>query len=264
LIKVFENPKFQIIETKQKSHKQNVEEICIHLQILEKSLDLIYTKKNLPETFKSYYEQSYFPIKDLLSNIHLQNSQIGYFLCGFFETQISYLLELLNNPLEKDTTVNFGSLKEDITNFLEKYAKLKPELYHQDIKKIICFEHIKTLPLPFAKSFIDDTFSLLIPLSGEKMIPTLEKESRKILLKLLTIYKKMDPSSFMAFLLKEKIKNLYLIDIPSLSLGWYIFGEISSCLYILHKKQNKESKSTLESFQENLYQYPIFSILLKP
>lgn len=260
---LFKESKYQIIETKQQSHSKNVQESCKNLNILQISLDLIWEKEDLPYSFKEYYKKSYLPIKDLLKQIHLQNSQIGYFLCGFFHTQFSYLLDLLSNKKETIPKIEFGQLFDDITYFLERYAKIKPELSQKDIKHILCFEHMSNLSYPYAKAFIEDTFSLILPQRNEKIFLSLEKDSRKILTNLLKIFKTMDASTNLSFLLKEKIKNLYLIDIPSLSLGWYIFGEISSCLYIIYKEQNKETDQTIIQQLEKLYQYPIFSILLK-
>jgi hypothetical protein len=72
----------------------------------------------------------------------------------------------------------------------------------------------------------------------------------------------MDPKSFAATLLKEKIKGLYLIDLPSFHLGWFLFGEIVSVLYILTSLQHVDSSKTIENFLIETYHYPIFSVLL--
>ena len=104
---------------------------------------------------------------------------------------------------------------------------------------------------------------LILQKRNQDVFISLEKEGRKILIDLLAIYKKMSPSSFLSTLLKEKIKNFYLLDIPSFPLGWSIFGEISSILFIISSCSNDIHRKPLEKFLEQIQEYPIFLILLK-
>ncbi|MCH9620828.1 MAG: hypothetical protein S4CHLAM20_02320 [Chlamydiia bacterium] len=262
LVALFNDGRYEIIETKQSSHIENVFDACINLHILEKSLDLIATRSDLPEQFKVYYSSQYIHIKDALSMIEDFNSQVGYFLSGFFETQISFLLELLNNPPIDKIEVDLSSIEHKVIAFLETYAKVKPELLQKDIKQAFINDAIKDLELEEAKNYIKNTFSFILPQKNEDTFISLEKQTRKILTSLLKIYKGMDPKSFPALLLKEKIKSLYLIDVPSFSLGWYLFGEIISTLFILESYQKLDTNKTIEEFLLDVYQYPIFSVLL--
>ncbi len=266
LITMFNHCKYEMIETKQKSHSENVFEATIPLHVLEQSLQTISSDDSLPKQFTLYYNLHYTKVKSPLMKIEKCNSQIGYFLSGFYETQVSYLLELLNNPTTQEThpvdLTNLDSLLEQIINFLHTYAKIKPELLQTDIKQAFTNPAIKDLSINDAKSYVTFTLSLILPEKEEKTFISLEKDSRKILTELLAIYKSMNQKSFHATLLKEKIKGLYLMDVPSFHLGWYLFGEIISILYILSSLQNDQPTKKIESFLINLYQHPIFSILL--
>ena len=266
LLLVFNDCKYEIIKTKQKSHSENVFEALIPLHILEQSLEKISHEKSLPKQFTKYYQSYYTKVKSPLSQIESFNSQIGYFLCGFYQTQSSYLLELLNNPSPKSTPVidltKADALLEKIILFLQIYAQIKPEILQEDITHTFTNATIKDLSLKDAKSYITNTLSFILPEKKEDTFVLLEKQSRKILTSLLAIYKSMDPKSFAATLLKEKIKGIYLMDIPSFNLGWYLFGEIVSILYILSSLQNNEPTKQIETFLINVYQHPIFSVLL--
>ena len=263
LEELFTEKRYEIIETKQKNHHQSIINSCTPIHILEASLEEISTRKSLPSQYRKYFQCFYHQVKDLLKEIDNQNSQVGYFLSGFFETQVSYLLELLNNPKEQITATDIGSIKNDIASFLQKYAKIKPELQQIDIKKILLDPRLKKLELDESKEFIKNTLRLILPERDQDIFLSLEKESRKILMNLLSIYKQINPDTFLATLLKEKIKNFYLLDIPSFSLGWSIFGEISSILYIISSFNNVISKNTIDQFLNELQESPIFLILLK-
>lgn len=263
---MFNDCKYEIIEAKQKSHSENVFEAVIPLHILRQSLEKISHEKSIPKQFIHYYDLYYAQIKAPLSKIEEFNSQIGYFLCGFYETQSSYLLELLNNPLAQNTpTIDLAKidpLLDQMILFLKVYAQIKPELLQEDLKHTFTNPVIKDLSLKDAKAYITNTLSFILPEKKEDTFVLLEKESRKILTRLLAIYKSMDAKSFAATLLKEKIKGLYLMDIPSFNLGWYLFGEIVSILYILSSLENNEPTKKIEHFLINVYQHPIFSVLL--
>ncbi|MCH9616920.1 MAG: hypothetical protein SP4CHLAM5_03700 [Chlamydiia bacterium] len=259
---LFNDSRYEIIETKQASHLQNVKEACTPLHILSKSLDEIGASPDLPEGFKAYYKNYYTPLKLVLDSIEEYNSQIGYFLAGFYETQVSYLLELLSNPPTRMEPADTAIIEQKLITFLETYARVKPELLQIDIKQAFTNEYIKELLLDDAKAYITNTFSYILPERNEDIFILLEKNSKEILTLLLKIYKTMDPSCFTAHLLKEKIKGLYLIDVPSFQLGWYLFGEIVSILYILSAAGKKDALKIIESFLIDIYQYPIFTVLL--
>lgn len=259
---LFQDGRYEIIETKQVSHCQNVQEACVQLHILEKSLDEISKHPEICPAFKTYYDNHYVHVKDALNMIDAFNSQVGYFLSGFFEAQISFLLELLNNPPLSTLSLELAPIEHKIITFLESYARVKPELLQKDIRQMLTNEVIKELKLEEAKNYIKNTFAFIIPDKSEDVFISLEKQAREILTDLLAVYKTMDGKSFPALLLKEKIKNLYLIDVPSLQLGWYIFGEITSTLFILESYQKMETSKTVEEFLCDVYQFPIFSVLL--
>ena len=262
LCALFQDSRYEIIETKQASHSENLYEACINLHILEQSLDIISKSDDLPDQYKDYFNHHYIHVKGALNCIEIFNSQVGYFLSGFFETQISFLLELLNNPPFAKISIDLSSIEQTIVVFLEGYAKIKPELLQRDIKQAFTNDAIKDLKIDEAKAYIKNTFAYILPQKGEDQFISLEKQTRKILTALLKIYKEMDPKSFPALLLKEKIKSLYLIDVPSFQLGWYLFGEIISTLFILETYQKLESNKIIEEFLLDVYQYPIFSVLL--
>lgn len=259
---LFQDGRYEIIETKQVSHCQNVQEACVQLHILEKSLDEISNHPEICPAFKTYYDNHYVHVKGALNMIDAFNSQVGYFLSGFFEAQISFLLELLNNPPLSTLSLELAPIEHKIITFLESYARVKPELLQKDIRHMLTNEVIKELKLEEAKNYIKNTFAFIIPDKSEDVFISLEKQTREILTDLLAVYKTMDGKSFPALLLKEKIKNLYLIDVPSLQLGWYIFGEITSTLFILESYQKMETSKTVEEFLCDVYQFPIFSVLL--
>jgi hypothetical protein len=259
---LFNDSRYEIIETKQMSHLQNLKETCTPLHILSKSLDEIATSPDLPDGFKEYYKNYYTPLKLVLGNIEEYNSQIGYFLAGFYETQISYLLELLSNPPTKMNAIDTAPIEQKLITFLETYARVKPELLQVDIKHAFTNEYIKELSLDDAKAYITNTFSYILPERNEDIFIRLEKKSKEILTLLLEIYKTMDPTCYSTILLKEKIKGLYLIDVPSFQLGWYLFGEIVSILYILSAGGQKDALKIIEDFLIDIYQYPIFTVLL--
>nr|MCH9812266.1 hypothetical protein [bacterium] len=133
-----------------------------------------------------------------------------------------------------------------------------------DIKNSLTNPHIKELSLEDAKAYIKNTFSYLLPKRNEDIFIELEKESKIILTRLLALYKKIDSHSYLGRLLKEKIKSLYLIDVPSFSLSWFLFGEIVSLLYIIAAEGRKDPSATIENFLIHLYQFPIFNVLLNP
>ncbi len=259
---LFSTGKYEIIETKQESHLQNIKEACYSLHILEKSLDLSIQKGDLCNSFTHYYDNYFLPIKAPLSEIELYNSQAGYFLAGFYETQITYLLELLNNPSSEIQVEDTFKISENIISFLETYVKIKPEFLQVDISGAFTNEHIKELSLDDAKTYIKHTLSFFLPEKNEEVFTSLEKQSKAILTPLLSIYKKMDPKSFPAIILKEKIKGLYLLDIPSFQLGFHLFGEIISILFILTSFNGENVFNIVEPFLCNVYKYPIFSVLL--
>lgn len=259
---LFTTGKYEIIETKQESHLQNVKEACYNLHILEKSLDLLIAKGDLCKPFTHYYTNYYLSIKAPLSEIELFNSQAGYFLAGFYETQITYLLELLNNPPSDTFAPDTVKISKDIISFLETYVKVKPEFLQIDITKAFTNPHIKELSLEEATAYIKHTLLFFLPEKSEEVFPCLEKQSKAILTPLLSIYKKMDPKSFPAILLKEKIKGLYLLDIPSFQLGFHLFGEIISTLFVLASFSGENVIHIIEPFLCDVYKYPIFSILL--
>jgi len=259
---LFTTGKYEIIETKQESHLQNVKEACYNLHILEKSLDLLVKKGDICEPFTHYYNEYYSPIKAPLSEIELYNSQAGYFLVGFYETQITYLLELLNNPSTDIHAPDVVKISKDIVLFLETYVKIKPEFLQMDITNAFTNQHLKELSLEEANTYLSHTLSFFLPEKNEEVFTCLEKQSKVILTPLLSIYKKMDPKSFPAILLKEKIKGLYLLDIPSFQLGFHLFGEIISLLFILASFSGETVFHIIEPFLCDVYKYPIFSILL--
>lgn len=262
LERLFNDARYDIIETKQLSHIENLMESSIALHTLELSLHKIAYAKDLPEKFRTYFDDYYIRVNGVLESIDDYNSQAGYFLCGFYETQISYLLELLNNPPAYIEEVDISPVEKKIISFLENYAKIKPELLQMDIKNAFTNEYIKELKLEEAKSYIQNTFSLLIPERSEDVFIALEEESNEILNELLNIYHQINKESYTAHLLKEKIKNLYLMDVPSLQLGWYLFGEIVSILFILCSYKETRIENIVQEFLVDLYQYPIFTILL--
>ena len=143
----------KIIETKQQSCHENISTACINLHVLEKSLLHISKNKSLKKNFYSYFKNFYCPTKHLLQKINNYNSQIAYLLCGFFHTQISYLLELLNNDEEPLTSVNLSSIEEKIIVFLETYAKIKPEIRQIDIKKSLLDKKILSMSFDEAKIY---------------------------------------------------------------------------------------------------------------
>jgi hypothetical protein len=263
---LFHQCSYKIIETKQKSHSENLFEATLSLHILQKSLEKIALDPSIPEHFFRYYHFFYLKVQPPLGKLESFNSQIGYFLSGFFQTQISYLLELINNPpIDAFVPIDlslFNPLIKKIISFLHTYAKIKPELLQEDIRLSFTHPTIKNLPLNEAKNYIQKSLSLFFPESDENILILLEKLSRTLLTDLLKIYKSMDPKSFAATLLKEKIKGLYLIDLPSFHLGWFLFGEIVSVLYILTSLQHVDSSKTIENFLIETYHYPIFSVLL--
>ncbi len=259
---LFNTGKYEIIETKQESHLQNVKEACYSLHILENSLDLSIKKGNLPDQLIHYYNNYYLPTKAPLAEIELYNSQVGYFLAGFYETQITYLLELLNNPPSEVQAPDVATISGEIISFLETYVKIKPELLQIDITGAFTNVHIKELSIDDAKTYIKNTLSFFLPEQSEEVFTSLEKQSKAILTPLLSIYKKMDPKSYPAIILKEKIKGLYLLDIPSFQLGFHLFGEIISTLLILASFSGQNVLEIAEPFLCDIYKYPIFSILL--
>jgi|GEM_PF-2652925 len=263
---LFDQCSYKIIETKQKSHSENTFEATLSLHILERSLEKIALEPSIPEYFCRYYHFFYLKVQPPLGKIESFNSQISYFLSGFFQTQISYLLELLNNPpieafLPIDLSL-FSPLIKKVISFLHTYAKIKPELLQEDIRLSFTNPTIKSLPFNEAKNYVLNTLALFFPETDEKILMELERLSRTILTDLLKIYKSMDPKSFPATLLKEKIKGLYLIDLPSFHLGWFLFGEIVSILYILTSLQHVDPSKTIENFLLETYHHPIFSVLL--
>ena len=260
--RLFEESRYEIIETKQMTHHQNLKETCAPLHILSKSLASLAKNNELPKAFRIYYHKYFCPLLPAFSNIEHFNSQIGYLLAGMYQTQVSYLLELLSSKPKKMPLPSTKTLQQEVILFLEKYAKVKPELLQVDIKNALTNPHLKELSLEEAKAYIKHTFSYLLPQKKEDTFLELEKESKKILTLLLALYKQLDQDSYLACLLKEKIKSLYLVDVPSFSLTWFLFGEILSILYILESEARKDPTQLIEKFLIELYKYPIFNVLL--
>lgn len=260
---LFTEKKFSLLEAKETGFHKKIQHIQEQFWLYRESLFSLIDQYSplLPPHFSSYLL--------LLKSYNLthptihQSHHITQLELGFYSVQYDYLMELLteatpSTDLPSSTIEKIYATIPYILWFLETYYHIKPLPPFLQIKKLLS-QVLITTKISNLKETMQRIFFYLIP-DESRSFDELEMHLAELTGKLQEIA--LPPSSIESNLLRERIRNLTQIDLPSHPQTWFVMGEVVGLFFILLAKFDPLFSTNIHAITRSLHQNTFLRILL--
>jgi len=270
----FDERRYSVIEAKEHALANKASSIHEELHLSKESLFSLVDQYHifLPDKFSNY-------VINMQKNLSANTSILGnlnylavQFELGYHSIQNDYLIELLNAAPTGTNLPSDFSLDEIylllpvICLFLESYYSRKPLTSFKTIKKLLIQlyqneEAFKEHRISKVTEKIENTFNLIIPNRSEPL-DKLEAIYNAMVKMIEQLLPKLPKTTIEHQLLKERIRDLHQVDLPSYPQTWFVIGEILGFLFIILSNHEKDFSKKLSSLKESISSYPFINTLI--
>lgn len=260
LLSLFEEKRFSLLEAKESGLTKKTHHIQDQFYLIKESLFTLTQKYSsfVPDHFTHYLNTLHtFDLTHPSLRSHHLLTQLEL---GFYSVQYDYLMELLTEStpctsLPASLIEQIYSALPTILWLLEAYYRHKPLVSFVTIKKILS---PLLSPKPLLKENLQTAFQLLLPDPSHSF-----DEIEIYLSELIEMLKKLAlPHSSIEYeLLRERIRNLSQVDLPSYPQTWSVIGEVLGLFFILLSQFDPHFSTHFKSLQKTLLRHPFLQVL---
>lgn len=268
---LFSEEKYAIIESKEHPINHKCSSFVHAIWPIKESLFSLVNTYNffLPENFSDYLLDVIQPL-GLDSKIFGKPNHLAVgLILGLYTVQYDYLTELLNPTGIKDLPPALCKKIYDLLpilfSFMESYYSFRPAPSFATIKSRLerlysGEDGIKIHSPEEVKQRLSQTLALYMP-SKAISLDLLTASLQKLVKDLQSFYSELPEGSLESILLRERLKYLAAIDLPSFSQSWFAIGEILGIFVITLSRTEDLFHEKIGAMKNHLIRHPFIQAM---